>query len=80
MSFDWQQDHTVHTEYRTEDKYVHEYEMSTNITQPHRKINDITSKQRSAQVIHEKNRMKKKIDWVVEDMAKAHESSGVTSI
>ena len=80
MSFDWQQDHTVHTEYRTEDKYVHEYEMSTNITQPHHKINDITSKQRSAQVIHEKNRMKKKVDWVVEDMAKAHESSGVTSI
>ena len=80
MSFDWQQDHTVHTEYRTEDKYEHEYEMSNNVTQPHHKINDITSKQRNAQLIYEKNRMKKKVDWVVEDMAKAHESSGVTSI
>lgn len=92
MSFDWQQDHTARVEtYHDDDSYSFQKKapisISTSTTIPatisayaqEEVASTFTSMQRTAQFNSDKNRMKK-FEWKKDDVAKAHEASGVTSI
>ena len=86
MSFDWQQDHTARVEsYHDEDSYSFQNTNSTSTSPSSSADADkecastFTSMQRTAQSHSDKNRMKK-FEWKKDDVAKAHEASGVTSI
>ena len=89
MSFDWQQDHTARVEtYHDDDSYTFQKKAPTftststllsSYAQEEEVASTFTSMQRTAQFNSDKNRMKK-FEWKKDDVAKAHEASGVTSI
>jgi WD40 repeat protein len=86
MSFDWQQDHTARVESsRDDDSYTFMKEGSSSSSSSSASyadrggVSSFTSMQRAEQFNSDRNRMKK-FEWKKDDVAKAHEASGVNSI
>jgi WD domain, G-beta repeat len=80
LSFDWQQDHTARPEYYLQETPDIRYSSSSHQYRnmgPH--SSDISFSERQALLNSDRNRVKR-FDWKNDDVAKAHESSGVTSI